>query len=87
MTKSFRLQAQEIRQIVTEKGWCIASDRITVHELHVGYMYRELTDDDGDVCGRTSCRIGCVYGSAVSRGRVELIGVRAARGACGHTVT
>jgi hypothetical protein len=42
--KTFRLQAHEIKEIAKGYGGCIASDRITVDGLKVGYMYREPSD-------------------------------------------
>ena len=39
--KNFRLKAHEIRDVAKGHGGCIASDRITVDGLKVGYMYRE----------------------------------------------
>jgi hypothetical protein len=48
VTKRFRLQAHELEELITGKGWCIASDRITVDGRHVGFMYRETPTDDGD---------------------------------------
>ena len=46
--KPFRLQADEIRDLIPPQGWCIASDRITVDGCHVGFMYREAPDDPDD---------------------------------------
>jgi hypothetical protein len=43
-TKKFRLQAHEIKEIAKGYGGCIASDRITVDGLKVGYMRREQSD-------------------------------------------
>jgi len=48
VTKRFRLQSFEIESLVTDKGWCIATDRITVDGCCVGFMYREAPDSDGD---------------------------------------
>jgi hypothetical protein len=48
MTKLFRLQADEIEQLITPIGWAIASDRITVDGCHVGFMYREEPTEDND---------------------------------------
>jgi len=46
--KSFRLDATQIKQLVTGHGYCYASDRITVDGKLVGYMYRERPDKAGD---------------------------------------
>lgn len=39
--KNFKLKENEIKKIIELKGNCIASDRITVDGLKIGYMYRE----------------------------------------------
>lgn len=39
--KKYKLKENEIRELTTVKGGCIASDRITVDGQKVGYMYRE----------------------------------------------
>jgi hypothetical protein len=44
--KQFRLSAAQIKPLVTGKGSCYASDRITVDGCPVGFMYREPPDDD-----------------------------------------
>lgn len=46
--KKFRLAAEQIRPIATGYGSCIASDRITVDGLKVGYCCRESADDQWD---------------------------------------
>ena len=46
--KPFRLRADEIQDLIPPQGWCIASDRITVHGCLVGFMYRELPDNPDD---------------------------------------
>jgi len=46
--KDFRIPAHLIRSIARGYGYCIASDRITVDGLPVGYAYREHPDSDGD---------------------------------------
>lgn len=46
--KKFKLSTKEIKQVLKYSGSCIASDKITVEGLSVGYMYREepLFDTD-----------------------------------------
>ena len=39
--KKYKLEAQQIRPLATGRGGCIASDRITVDGMPVGYMYRK----------------------------------------------
>lgn len=46
--KKFRLQAAEIKPLVTGYGSCFASDMITVEGRKVAFMYREEDDFDGD---------------------------------------
>jgi hypothetical protein len=48
MNKSFRLAAEEIRDLIPPQGWCIASDRITVDGCHVGFMYRDPPTEPND---------------------------------------
>ena len=48
MVKRFRLDASEIRQIVTGQGFCMASDHITVEGKRVGFMYRQKPSDISD---------------------------------------
>jgi hypothetical protein len=46
--KKYRLADKDIRPLVNHSGGCIASDRITVDGLPVGYMYREPPDEAAD---------------------------------------
>jgi len=46
--KKFRISGPEIRQLIPNLGGCVASDRIVVDGLNVGYMYREEPRDDVD---------------------------------------
>ncbi len=46
--KEFKLKENEIKELTTVKGGCIASDRITVDGQKVGYMYRENPTNDAD---------------------------------------
>lgn len=39
--KNFKLKAEEIKQLVAHSMGCIATDKITVDGIKVGYMYRE----------------------------------------------
>jgi len=48
MHKRFRLTAEQIKPLATGLGSCIASDRITVDGLSVGYMYREQSSGGVD---------------------------------------
>jgi len=45
MDKKFKISADEIKEIATGFGACIATDKITVDGEKVGYMYREDPDD------------------------------------------
>lgn len=42
--KTFKLQADEIREIAVGYGACFATDHITVEGRKVGFMYREEPD-------------------------------------------
>jgi hypothetical protein len=46
--KNFKLNAEDFGDLVPPMGGCIATDKITVDGLKVGYMYREETDDGLD---------------------------------------
>lgn len=46
--KTFKIPGAAIRSIVPGRGSCIASDRITVNGLRVGFMYREEPSDSTD---------------------------------------
>jgi hypothetical protein len=46
--KKFAIPADQIRQLVSALGSCIASDRIMVDGKKIGYMYRESPDHDPD---------------------------------------
>jgi hypothetical protein len=46
--KTNTLKAEEIRQLATGHGGCIATDMITVLGKKVGYMVRELTERPHD---------------------------------------
>lgn len=48
MKKNFKLSASQIRTLVTGYGSCLATDRITVDGMRVGYMYREVPRDKDD---------------------------------------
>ena len=47
-TKKFKLSADSIKTVVTGFGGCIATDKIVVEGLPVGYMYREEPDFPND---------------------------------------
>ena len=44
----FRIPASEIKELIPPMGACLATDRITVDGMKVGYMYREEPDNEGD---------------------------------------
>lgn len=46
--KRFKIPGDQIRQLIPNMGGCLASDRIMVDGLPVGYMYREEPDRDVD---------------------------------------
>lgn len=48
MSKIYKLQPDEIKDIATGHGGCIATDMITVHGKKVGYMYREQPRNEMD---------------------------------------
>lgn len=46
--KKLKLRDDEIKTIIDNGGSCVASDKITVNGLVVGYMYREEPSFDTD---------------------------------------
>lgn len=46
--KRFRIAKEEIRAIVTQRGECLATDRIAVDGARIGFMSREPTDGPTD---------------------------------------
>ncbi len=46
--KEYKLAAHEIKELIPFKGFCIATDKITVDGLPVGFMYREEPDEDDE---------------------------------------
>jgi hypothetical protein len=48
MTKTYYLASDRIRELAPGRGSCIASDRILVGGARVGYLYRELPDNNVD---------------------------------------
>jgi hypothetical protein len=49
MKKKFFLAAEDIKELVVpEIGFCLATDKIMVKGLKVGYMYRESPDNEED---------------------------------------
>jgi hypothetical protein len=48
MAKNFKLKASEIIDLVPAMGGCMATDKLTVEGMKVGYMYREEPDSEFD---------------------------------------
>ncbi|MFN8389716.1 MAG: DUF2185 domain-containing protein [Bdellovibrionota bacterium] len=48
MEKNFKLSQEEIEDIATGHGACIATDKITVDGFPVRFMYREEGEQPGD---------------------------------------
>lgn len=46
--KKFKKDAKDIKRLVPDMGYCLASDMITVDGKKVGYMYREQGDRPDD---------------------------------------
>ncbi len=46
--KKFKLTAEQIKPIATGHGGCIATDKITVQGLKVGFMYRQEANNPDD---------------------------------------
>ena len=48
INKVFRIPGNRIQRLIPDMGGCLASDRITVDGMKVGYMYREEPDRESD---------------------------------------
>lgn len=48
MEKKFKLKKEEIVKLIPAMGGCMATDKITVDGMKVGFMYREEPDDERD---------------------------------------
>lgn len=46
--KEFKIPKEEIKVLLKDKGACLATDKITVEGLKVGFMYREQSDFEQD---------------------------------------
>ena len=44
----FLLKPEEIKDLIPPMGYCLASDKITVEGMKVGFMYREAPEDKDD---------------------------------------
>jgi hypothetical protein len=48
MEKDFKLQPEDIKDLIPPMGFCLVSNMITVEGLKVGFMYREKVIDHND---------------------------------------
>ncbi|MBR4840673.1 MAG: DUF2185 domain-containing protein [Paludibacteraceae bacterium] len=46
--KEFKKKEEEIVQLISMPGYCLATDKITCEGKRVGYMYREEPDNERD---------------------------------------
>jgi hypothetical protein len=46
--KIYKLKAEEIQNLTHNKGGCMATDKITVEGMEIGYMYRDEPSFDKD---------------------------------------
>ena len=46
--KEYKLKSEKIIKLIKLKGGCIASDKITIDGLQIGYMYRENPSNESD---------------------------------------
>lgn len=46
--KEYKLKMEEIIKLIELKGSCIASDKVTIDGLQIGYMYREKPSNEYD---------------------------------------
>jgi len=48
MNNKFQLKPEDIKVLIPSMGYCLASDKITVDGLKVGFMYREEPEEVDD---------------------------------------
>ena len=48
MHKIFKLKPEDIEPLIEPMGSCLASDKITIEGLPIGYMYREDQEEEND---------------------------------------
>ena len=48
MNNKFQLKPEDIKDLIPTMGYCLASDKITVEGLKVGFMYREEPEEADD---------------------------------------
>ncbi len=46
--KKLSLKETDIKELVSNLGYCMATDKITVEGLDIGYMYKEAPEDVND---------------------------------------
>lgn len=46
MDKVFKIKPEDMKRIVDDERGCLATDKITVEGMKVGFMYRERLDED-----------------------------------------
>jgi hypothetical protein len=46
--KKFKIPAEQLKQLITPMGACVATDKITVEGMPIGYMYREEPEFEQD---------------------------------------
>lgn len=44
--KQFKIKPENLKQVVNDNRGCVATDKITVEGMKVGFMYREKPDED-----------------------------------------
>ncbi len=44
--KIFKIKPVELKQVINDERGCIATDKITVEGMKIGFMYREKPDED-----------------------------------------
>ncbi|MFA8299265.1 MAG: DUF2185 domain-containing protein [Hyphomicrobiales bacterium] len=47
-TKYYKLKEEDLKDLCNSPKWCIATDKITVEGMKVGFMYREEPSEEGD---------------------------------------
>lgn len=44
----YKIKPEDVKELIVPRGYCYASDMVTVDGLPVGYMYKETPEDEAD---------------------------------------
>lgn len=44
----YKIKPEDVKELIVPRGYCYASDLVTVDGMQVGYMYKESPEDEDD---------------------------------------